>query len=54
MQRVKEDNMNDTSHHNANDPSPGLRARIGTFFFAEETPFGLCLSESSSVSRACW
>jgi len=35
--------MNDTSHHNANDPSPGLRARIGTFFFAEETPFGLAL-----------
>ena len=33
--------MTTSSHQDGNDVRSGLRARIGKFFFAEETPFGL-------------
>lgn len=35
--------MTTTSLHDSNETPSGLRARIGNFFFAEESPFGLAL-----------
>ncbi len=35
--------MTTTSLHGSNETASSLRARIGKFFFAEETPFGLAL-----------